>query len=118
MYICSMYSNELLKGTLKTIILNLLAENGKMYGYEITQTIRELSKDEIQITEGSLYPALHGLLAEGLLKTESANINGRMRKYYKLTAGGKAEAKRKTSEFADFMAVMQVLLNLKPARSK
>ncbi len=116
MYISPMHSNELLKGTLKTIILNLLSENGKMYGYEITQSIKELSKGEIQITEGSLYPALHGLVAEGLLVTESVNIGKRVRKYYKLTKEGKSETKKKLNEFSEFIFVMQGLLNLKPAR--
>jgi DNA-binding PadR family transcriptional regulator len=111
-----MYSNELVKGTLKTIILNLLAENGKMYGYEITQSIKELTKGEIQITEGSLYPALHGLVAEGMLLTESVNIGKRVRKYYKLTKTGKSETKKKLEEFSEFVMVMQGLLNLKPAK--
>lgn len=111
-----MESNELIKGTLKTIILNLLSENGKMYGYEITQTIKELTKDEIQIKEGSLYPALHGLLAEGLLTTESVVVGSRVRKYYKLTKEGKLETKKKISEFAEFVTIMQSVLNLKLAK--
>jgi PadR family transcriptional regulator PadR len=48
------YSSELIKGTLKTILLKLLADNKKMYGYEITQRVREVSGDRIQITEGAL----------------------------------------------------------------
>ncbi len=44
------YPTELLKGTLKTIILKLLADNKKMYGYEITQKVKELTADRIQIT--------------------------------------------------------------------
>jgi PadR family transcriptional regulator PadR len=111
-----MDSNELLKGTLKTIILKLLSENGKMYGYEITQTIKELTKDEIQIKEGSLYPALHSLLAEGLLTTESEIVDGRARKYYKLTKEGKSVTKKKIEEFTDFVYVMQGLLKIKFAR--
>ena len=57
------YSPELIKGTLKTIILKLLADNGRMYGYEITQRVRELTSERIQITEGALYPTLHALEA-------------------------------------------------------
>ena len=52
------YSSELIKGTLKTIVLKLLADNKKMYGYEITQRVKEVSGDRIQITEGALYPSL------------------------------------------------------------
>ncbi|MCE3229573.1 MAG: PadR family transcriptional regulator [Bacteroidetes bacterium] len=110
-----MQSNELIKGTLKTIILNLLKENGRMYGYEITQAIQEITKGEIKITEGSLYPALHGLVAEGMLITESVNIGKRVRKYYRLTKEGKVETKKKLTEFSDYIVMMQGLLNLKPS---
>ena len=51
MYVCLMYSSELIKGTLKTIVLNLLKEQGRMYGYEITQRVKELTGGKIQITE-------------------------------------------------------------------
>ena len=77
-----MYSKELLKGTLTTIILRLLASQGKMYGYEITQKVKILSADKILIKEGSLYPALHKLKDEGLVKTETEMVGNRMRKYY------------------------------------
>ncbi|MEQ8808995.1 MAG: helix-turn-helix transcriptional regulator, partial [Imperialibacter sp.] len=76
-----MYSKELLKGTLQTIVLKLLAENGRMYGYEITQKVKEQTEGKIQLTEGALYPALHKLEAEGLLVTETINIGKRIRKY-------------------------------------
>ena len=42
MYLCVMYSSELIKGTLKTIVLNLLKDNDKMYGYEITHKVEEI----------------------------------------------------------------------------
>ena len=47
-YICSMVSNDLLKGTLKTIVLSLLEEKGRMYGYEITQEVERLTKGKVQ----------------------------------------------------------------------
>ena len=83
MYICLMYSKELLKGTLKTIILKLLSSNDRMYGYEITQKVKILTHEKIQLTEGALYPTLHKLEADGMVTTEIENINGRKRKYYK-----------------------------------
>ena len=112
-----MHSNELIKGTLKTIILKLLVEKGKMYGYEITQEVKLITEGKIQITEGALYPALHSLEAEGLLVTETMNIGKRVRKYYSLTSTGKSEMKNKLQEFADFVATMQTVLNLKPSFS-
>lgn len=115
MYICPMYSNDLIKGTLRTIILKLLSENSRMYGYEITQRVKDLTDDEIQLTEGALYPMLHKLEAEGAVTTELVNIGKRVRKYYKLTKEGSNEAEEKVSEFLRFMETMKVVLNHKNA---
>ena len=95
MYICPMYSSELIKGTLKTIILNLLRDNGRMYGYEITQKVKELTDSKIQITEGALYPTLHSLEKNGELDTEKEFFGKRVRKYYSLTEQGKETANQK-----------------------
>ena len=112
-YICPMYSKELLKGTLQTILLKLLAENGRMYGYEITQKVKEQTEGKILLTEGALYPSLHKLEAEGLLVTETINIGKRIRKYYSLTPKGSAQTTSKLEEFASFISTMQFLLNPK-----
>jgi DNA-binding PadR family transcriptional regulator len=108
-----MYSSELIKGTLKTIVLKLLSENKKMYGYEITQRVKELTGDKIQITEGALYPTLHALEENGEVITEVVNIGKRVRKYYTLTKQGKETVKEKVNEFADFLVTMKVLLDIK-----
>lgn len=104
----------MLKGTLKTIVLKLLADNKKMYGYEITQRVKELTLDKIQITEGALYPTLHALESEGLLTTETEYIGKRVRKYYSLSPTGKSKAKERVSELAEFMETMRFLLDIKP----
>lgn len=109
------YSSELIKGTLKTIILKLLKENKRMYGYEITQTVKELTGGKIQLTEGALYPTLHALEADGILVTETEYIGKRVRKYYSLSTQGKTLSKEKVNEFADFIQTMQFLLDIKPA---
>lgn len=110
-----MHSSELLKGTLQTIVLKVLKDNGKMYGYEITQLVKELSDGRIVVTEGALYPTLHRLEAEGLLKTEVVNIGKRVRKYYTLTADGRAQAKDRVMEFVDFIKTMSSVLQVKLA---
>jgi PadR family transcriptional regulator PadR len=107
------FSSELIKGTLKTIILKLLADNKRMYGYEITQTVKELTGDKIQLTEGALYPTLHALEAEGLLTTETEYIGKRVRKYYSLSKDGKTKTLEKVNEFADFISTMKFLLDIK-----
>ena len=114
MYICPMYSSELLKGTLKTIVLNLLKDNGRMYGYEITQRVKDLTGDKIQITEGALYPTLHALESQGELQTEEVFIGKRVRKYYTLTEKGQSTAREKVNELMDFMNTMKFLLDLEP----
>ncbi len=108
-----MANNKLYKGSLSTIILQLLEENGKMYGYEITQKVKDLTAGELIITEGALYPALHKLEGEGFLMVEYALVNNRQRKYYTLTPAGKLEKAAKMDELRKFVEQMQFLLHPK-----
>jgi DNA-binding PadR family transcriptional regulator len=109
------YSSELIKGTLKTIVLKQLEKQGRMYGYEITQRVKELTGNRIQITEGALYPTLHSLESDGLVATETEYIGKRIRKYYSLSPKGKTKIDEKISELAEFMETMKFLLDIKPA---
>ena len=104
----------MLKGTLQTIILKLLEDNNRMYGYEITQKVKELTAGEIMLTEGALYPALHKLEADGMLETFTEVVDSRVRKYYRLTEQGGKEVTSKLSEAQAFIEQLQLLLNLKP----
>ncbi|WP_253274024.1 PadR family transcriptional regulator [Flammeovirga sp. OC4] len=110
MYIYSMYSKELLKGTLSAIILNLLSEKGKMYGYEIFQHVKEQSEGKILLKDGSLYPALQKMTKEGLLSYQAEYIGKRVRKYYFLTPEGKVEKNRSLEELKDFLATLNKLV--------
>ncbi len=101
-----MNSTELLKGTLTSIILKLLADNGKMYGYEITQKVKELSGNKILLKEGSLYPALHKLLTDGLVEVETVHIGKRVRKYYFLTQQGHIQKSAHLDELRDFLSTI------------
>lgn len=114
MYSTKMYSKELVRGTLETIVLKLLAERKRMYGYEITQQVREITSGRIEITEGALYPTLHKLEAENLVQTEIVHIGKRVRKYYALTESGTAHATAKITEFTEFLDTMSKLMNLQP----
>ena len=105
-----MYSRELLKGTLSVIILKLLYENSKMYGYQITQMVRKLSGDKILIREGSLYPSLHKLKEEGLVDVETENIGKRIRHYYSLTKRGKEVRIEKEEELKDFINTLNKII--------
>jgi DNA-binding PadR family transcriptional regulator len=110
-----MSSNQMLKGTLQTIILKLLEDNRQMYGYEITQKVKDVTAGEMMITEGALYPALHKLEAEGLLETFTEVVDNRVRKYYRLTEQGGKEVTEKLNEAKAFIDQLQLLLNLKTA---
>jgi PadR family transcriptional regulator PadR len=109
-----MSSNPLLKGTLQTIILKLLEDNAEMYGYEITQKVKEATAGDVMLTEGALYPALHKLEAEGFLETFTRVVDNRVRKYYRLTEEGGKEVATKLSEARLFVDQLQILLNLRP----
>lgn len=105
-------NSQLFKGSLTTIVLKLLSEQDKMYGYEITKKVKEISGDEVNITEGALYPALHKLEADGLVSVSIEMTGNRPRKYYKLTSNGKKEVKTKLAELKAFFQQMQLVLNV------
>lgn len=105
-----MPNSKLYKGSLTTIILKLLNEHDKMYGYEITQKVKELTKGELNITEGALYPSLHKLEADGLLEVEVVKVENRLRKYYKLTESGTKETVNKLEELQNYIKTMQALV--------
>ena len=111
MYICKMYSKELTKGTLLPIILKLISESDKMYGYEITQKVKEMTQGKIDISEGALYPILHKLEAEGILDTEKVFLGKRVRKYYQITDSGKSTITEITSELNDFINTLHLIFN-------
>lgn len=111
MYICIMRNQKLYKGSLTTIILKLLSEHDKMYGYQIAQKVKELTKGELKITEGALYPSLHKLEAEGMLDVEMVKVGNRLRKYYKLTEQGTEETVHKLDELKSYLKTMHSLLN-------
>ena len=110
-----MESKEFIRGILKPLILSLFSNRKRMYGYEITQLVKDLSGGRILLTEGALYPTPHKMESEGLLLTETVHIGKRVRKYYTLTQDGKALSKDRVSEFLDFIKTMSAVLQVKVA---
>ncbi|MFW5773115.1 MAG: PadR family transcriptional regulator [Tangfeifania sp.] len=108
-----MQKSNLYKGSLSTIVLKLLKDNGKMYGYQITREVEKITSGELVITEGALYPTLHKLEAKGLLSVEIKKVNNRPRKYYLLTENGKKETSNLLNEMKSFIQNMDILLNPK-----
>ena len=109
-----MYSNELVRGMLRTIILQLLREKEKMYGYELSKLVKERTKEKIVLTEGALYPLLHKLEKDNLVTTCLETVGNRTRKYYSLTKTGETSAKEKRNELLDFMTTLKALLDPQP----
>ena len=82
---------DLLQGTLDLLILQIVAL-GPLHGYAIAQRLQQVSRDALQVQQGSLYPALHRLEHQGYLAGEwGVSDNNRRAKYYKLTAKGKSQ---------------------------
>ena len=101
-----MYSKELLKGTISAIILKLLSGQERMYGYEISMRVKELSEGKILLKDGSLYPALQKMTGDGLLSFKEEIVGGRVRKYYYITQRGQKETTVYVQELKDFIATL------------
>jgi len=108
-----MIKKEFLKGIIKPLVLKVLQDKGKMYGYEITQEVDRLTKGEIKLSYGGLYPILHSLEAEGILLTQSEIIENRTRKYYTLAEKNIDIANSKIQELEEFILTLQLILNPK-----
>ena len=82
---------DLLQGTLDMLILRVVA-NGPLHGYGISQRIRQISREVLNVQQGSLYPALHRLEKRGWLCAEWGDSeNGRQAKFYRLSAKGRRQ---------------------------
>jgi transcriptional regulator len=83
--------SDLLQGTLDMLILKIVAL-GPVHGYGISQRIRQISKEVLQVQQGSLYPALHRLEKRDWLTADwGESDNGRQAKFYKLSAKGRKQ---------------------------
>ena len=90
---------DLLQGTLDLLILQVVAL-GPVHGYAIAQRLQQISKDVLQVQQGTLYPALHRLEERGWLKAEWRTTDtGRDAKFYGLTKVGKARLEQERSEW-------------------
>jgi len=109
-----MNQSELMKGTLSTLILQLLEDRGRMYGYEIAQSLKERSEGKVMVKEGSLYPALHKLQQDGFLTVEEEFIGKRVRRYYSLTQSGKTQSSLALKELHSFLKTISHLVTATP----
>jgi transcriptional regulator len=90
-------TTELLQGTLDLLILKAISL-GPQHGYGILLRIQQVSRDKLQIQQGSLYPALYRLEHQGLVASEWGDSeNNRKAKFYKLTAAGRRRLQDETA---------------------
>ena len=90
------FESQLLKGVAPVVVLQILSR-GRMYGYELSQTIENKSDDILSLGKGTLYPLLYNLEAKKLIKGKwQQSDSGRKRRYYSITSKGKSQlAKQK-----------------------
>ena len=95
-----MRPDEIPPGSLYQLILQTLARSGEMHGYEIANSIQRISKDVLQIEEGSLYPALQRMLIKGWVTAKwGTTAENRRARYYQLTAAGRKQLEVELSQF-------------------
>ena len=100
------FSQDLIRGSIVPIVLALLKDQ-PMYGYQMVKVVNARTGGRLEWKEGTLYPTLHRLEADKLLKSRwqevtSDNAAGRKRKYYAITRKGLAELARRTEEWRQF----------------
>ena len=105
---------DLLQGTLDMLILKAISL-GPLHGYGILLRIQQISKDRLEIQQGSLYPALYRLEHQGWIASEwGESENKRKAKYYRLTAAGKRKLQTETDNWNRMANVMAGILGSKP----
>ena len=102
--------SDLLQGTLDVLILKIVALE-PIHGYGIAQRIRQISKDVLQVQQGSLYPALHRLEKRGWLRAEWGEAEtGREAKFYRLTAMGRKQLEAETANWDRLSEAVSLIL--------
>ena len=103
--------SDLLQGTLDLLILKTLAL-GPMHGWGISQRIQQVSRDALSVNQGSLYPALHRLQAQGLVAAEwGASDNNRRAKFYVLTKDGRKRLAEEQASWERFTTAVGFILD-------
>jgi PadR family transcriptional regulator PadR len=102
--------NDRLQGTLDLLVLRVL-RRGTMHGWGIAQEIQQVSRDVLQVNQGSLYPALRRLEERGWIDAEwGTSDNNRRARYYRLTVAGRRQLAQETASWEEFvLAVTRIL---------
>ena len=105
---------DLLQGTLDMLILKAVSL-GPLHGYGILLRIQQISRDQLEIQQGSLYPALYRLEDQGLIASEwGESENKRKAKYYRLTAAGRRQLQAESEQWNRMAEIIAGILQTKP----
>lgn len=103
---------DLLQGTLDLLILRTL-QTGPMHGWAVSERIQQISRDVLQVNQGSLYPALHRLERRGWIRAEwGVSELGRRARFYRLTSSGRKQLEREADTWARFTAAIGRVLEM------
>ena len=106
---------DLVQGTLDLLVLKMLALE-PMNGWAISQRLTQMSKDVLQVSDGSLYPALHKLEQEGWISSEwRPSENNRRAKFYSLTRLGRRALERETEQWERLSSAISSIVRLREA---
>ena len=109
--------DQMRKGSTEILILSLLNKQ-PMYGYEISQQLKQRSGGYFEMKEGLLYPALHRMQQNGWLTSQWRVVDGRKRKYYLLTPLGQKKLNEQAVEWMNFIEQLRALLGAKELWTK
>lgn len=102
---------QLLKGTIPLLVLHLLAQ-ADMYGYQLIKSLEQLSSGAFRFSEGTLYPVLHSLERDGMLRAHWVVAeSGRRRKYYAITDRGRRDLDSRMAEWRTFASTIDAVLS-------
>ncbi len=107
------YISDLLRGSTDSLLLALVGES-PMYGYSIIKEIEKRTEGELRFKEGTLYPALHRLEEEGLIKGEWVSVRGMERRYYTLTERGAEVLENRRKQWQQFSSAVDRIISPSP----
>lgn len=107
--------SDLVQGTLDMLLLKILALE-PMNGFAVSQRLKQVSRDVLQVSDGSLYPALHKLEQEGWIASEwKTSIHGRRAKFYSLTPSGRRHLEQETDNWGRLSNAITHVVKLREA---
>ena len=101
--------SDLVQGTLDLLILKTISLEPQ-HGWAIAKRIQQISKEVLQVQQGSLYPALHRLEQQGWIRARWGESNGRQAKFYSLTAAGRTQLEREKASWSRLSAAINLVV--------